>query len=480
MAHIAAPDATWQVSNASDLEVLQAQFGRLTLQFANDRFPSLEKREQRLVKLKQALLEQQGALVLAMTEDFGYRSRFDNVVGDIVPTLNHLNYTLKRVKKWMKPTRRHSGIFLFPSRVSVCYQPVGVVGIMVPWNFPLYLSLAPLITAIAAGNQAMVKLSEDTPKTNAVIKRIVAAIGDVAVCIEGPLAIAAEFSRLPFAHLLFTGSTAVGKLVAQAAAANLTPVTLELGGKSPVIIAADADLDKAVDHILFGKTLNSGQVCVAPDYVMLPQEKVNAFVELYLKRFKACFVSRKGQLENSAIINDRQYQRLQAMLDDAKQQGGTLHNLQCELQLETRQMAPVLVTNTKDDMLLMQNEIFGPILPVIGYRTIEEAIQRVNEQASPLALYLMTRDKDIHDYVLKGTHSGGVAVNDTVFQSVVDDSPFGGFRESGLGAYHGIEGFKAFSHGKTVFTSWHHWPRTWLMLRYRKAIVHLLKRWVIR
>lgn len=480
MAHIAAPDAAWQVPDASDLEVMQAQFGRLSLQFANDRYPSLEKREQRLVKLKQALLEQQSALILAMNADFGYRSRFDNVVGDLVPTLNHLNYTLARVKKWMKPKRRASGKLLFPSRVSVFYQPVGVVGIMVPWNFPLYLSLAPLITAIAAGNQVMLKLSEETPKTNAVIKRIVASIGEVAVCIEGSLALSAEFSRLSFDHLLFTGSTAVGKLVAQAAAANLTQVTLELGGKSPVIIASDADLEKAVDDILFGKTLNSGQVCVAPDYVMLPQGQVDRFVELYLKRFKKCFVSRKGQLDSSSIINERQYQRLQAMLENAKEQGATLHTLQCELHLEARQMAPVVVTGLKDSMLLMQNEIFGPILPVIGYRTIEDAIQRVNDQACPLALYLMTQDKDIHEYVVKGTHSGGVAINDTVFQSVAEDAPFGGFRESGVGAYHGIEGFKAFSHGKTVLNSWHRWPRASVMLRYRKMIVHLLKRWIMR
>ncbi|ELG2042313.1 coniferyl aldehyde dehydrogenase [Vibrio fluvialis] len=464
----------------SEEALLSAQFGRLAIQFANDPSPSLEKRQQRLVALKQALLTEQNALVEALSRDFGYRSRFDSLLCDIVPAVSHLDYTLKSLKRWMKPQRRKAGLILAPSRVCVRYQPLGVVGIIVPWNFPVVLSLAPLVTAVAAGNQVMIKLSEHTPQANQVLRRIVASLGDIAQCVEGEAEIAAAFSALPFQHLLFTGSTAVGRKVAIAAAHNLTPVTLELGGKSPVIIAPDADLLRAVDNIMLGKATNSGQICVAPDYVMLPEAQVALFTELYLRRFAKRFVNKQGKLDCTHIINQAQHQRLQALLDDARQQGAEVSTLTGTLDLAERQIAPQLVSKVTDQMRVMQEEIFGPILPLVGYRTIEEAIERVNAQARPLALYVMSEDQDIIDYVLKRTHSGGVAINDTLLHVAADDAPFGGLGESGMGHYHGLEGFQTFSHAKTVLHSFSKLPRSRWLLNHRKLWLKLLGRFVLR
>jgi len=367
-----------------------------------------------------------------------------------------------------------------PSQVKVHYQPLGVVGIVVPWNFPVMLSLSPLVTAIAAGNQVMVKLSEYTPKTNKVIARIVHSLGDVAVCVKGDITIATAFSSLPFDHLLFTGSTPVGKLVAQSAAKNLTPVTLELGGKSPVIIAPDADLVRSVDNIMLGKAINSGQICIAPDYVIMPQEQIEKFVELYLQRFTKRFVSSKGELDCTSIINQAQYDRLQSYVEDAKKKGAQVYTVKQQLELKSTQMAQSLLTQVTDDMFVMQHEIFGPVLPIIGYRTIEEAIERVNSRSRPLALYLMTDDKDIAEYVMKHTHSGGMCINDTLMHVAADSAPFGGIGDSGMGHYHGIEGFRTFSHAKTVLRSWSKLPRSAWLLSHRKWILRLLSRFIVR
>lgn len=464
----------------SELDLLHAQFSRLRVQFVNDSYPSEEKRRQRLVALRQALIKEQDALVTALNDDFSFRSRFDSLLCDVMPTVSHLDYTLKSLRRWMKPQRRKAGLLLSPSRVRVRYQPLGVVGIVVPWNFPVNLSLTPLVTAVAAGNQAMIKLSENTPHTNQVIRRVVAALGDIAQCVEGAADVAEAFCSLPFQHLLFTGSTAVGHKVALAAAANLTPVTLELGGKSPVIIAPDADLQRAVDNILLGKTTNSGQICVAPDYVMLPQQQVDAFVELYLQRFAKRFIDKQGKLDCTHIINQAHYQRLQQLLDDARQQGALVTTLSTPPELEGYQMAPYLVTQVTDELRVMQEEIFGPILPVMGYRTIEEAIERVGAQPRPLALYVMSDDHNMIDYVLKRTHSGGVAVNETLLHVAADDAPFGGVGESGTGHYHGAEGFKTFSHAKTVLYSYSWLPRSRWLLNHRKAWLRVLQRRFLR
>ncbi len=480
MNQVSAVEAQWEKLQVTELEVLHAQYSRLCLQFANDPSPSFELRQQRLSALRSALLAEKSALVEALSDDFGFRPHFDSTFCDVMPVINQIDYTAKRLKKWMKPSRRHAGLLVVPSKVSVHYQPVGVVGIIVPWNFPAMLSLSPLVTVIAAGNQAMIKFSEYTPKTNRVLERIIGALGDVAVCIEGDLTIASAFSSLPLDHLLFTGSTPVGRIVAQSAAKNLTPVTLELGGKSPTIIAPDADLIRSVDNIMQGKAINSGQICIAPDYVMLPEEHVEKFIELYLARFTKRFINKKGELDCASIINQPQFDRLQSYLNDAEEKGARVYTVKQQLELVATQMTPALVTNVNDEMLLMQHEIFGPILPVIGYRTIEQAIERVNSNPRPLALYLMTDDNDIAEYVLNHTHSGGMCINDTLMHVAADSAPFGGIGDSGMGHYHGIEGFKTFSHAKTVVRSWSKLPRSAFLLTYRKWILRILNRFLIR
>lgn len=417
--------------------------------------PDYAIRKERLIRLKAALLKFQQPLVEALSQDYGHRSVDDSLISDIMPVVNNINYSLKNLKKWLKPSRRHAGILLAPAQVKVHYQPLGVIGIIVPWNFPVMLSIGPLVTAIAAGNHAMLKLSEFTPATNSVIKQLLAEVFDeshVAV-VEGEADVAAQFSALPFDHLLFTGSTTVGRHVMRAAANNLTPVTLELGGKSPVIIAPDIPLEIAVERMIYGKCLNAGQICVAPDYVLCPNAKVSDFIQAYQAKFQAMYGAIAQNKDYGSIINARQFERLMAVLEDAKTKGAKIISASNEaIDSQNRKLATQLITNTTEDMLLMQEEIFGPLLPVIGYDSLDEAISYVNRRARPLALYVMSFDEASHQKILKQTHSGGVCINETVFHVAADDAPFGGIGPSGMGHYHGKEGFLTFSHAKTVLS----------------------------
>lgn len=404
---------------------LQQSLDRLKAAYVAEPYPSLDERKQRLIMLKQALIANKQALVEALSDDFGYRSEFDTAMTDVLPTVSHINYTLKRLKKWCKPSKRESGLLLAPSKVTVQYQPLGVVGIISPWNFPVILSLAPLVTALAAGNRVMMKLSEFTPKTNKVIVNICHELSEYVEVFEGEADVAQAFSQLPFDHLLFTGSTNVGRAVAKAAAENLTPVTLELGGKSPVIITEDADMKKTVDAILFGKCINAGQICVAPDYAFVPQERIEEFITLFLKRFEKLYLKSNKNQKLTHIINQRQYERLTALLEDAKTQGASLHTVEASPQ-EERLLYPHLVTNVSADMRIMQEEIFGPLLPIKPYKSLEEAIDYINQHQRPLALYVMSDDKSTIKHIVRNTHSGGVGINDTVLHVGAEDAPFGG------------------------------------------------------
>ncbi|MCG6241514.1 aldehyde dehydrogenase family protein [Vibrio diabolicus] len=364
--------------------LLQQSLDRLKAAYAAEPYPSLDERKQRLVLLKQALIANKQALVEALSDDFGYRSEFDTAMTDVLPTVSHINYTIKQLKKWCKPSKRESGLLLAPSKVTVQYQPLGVVGIISPWNFPVILSLAPLVTALAAGNRVMMKLSEFTPKTNKVIVNICRELSEYVEVFEGEADVAQSFSQLPFDHLLFTGSTNVGRAVAKAAADNLTPVTLELGGKSPVIIAEDADMKKTVDAILFGKCINAGQICVAPDYAFVPQERVEEFIALFLKCFEKLYLKSNKNQKLTHIINQRQYDRLTALLEDAKAQGASIHTVEASPQQE-RLLYPHLITDVSRDMRIMQEEIFGPFLPIKPYKAVDEAIDYINQHQRPLA-----------------------------------------------------------------------------------------------
>lgn len=436
------------------ISTLEAQFARLVSEANKHPYPEYAERIDDLLRLKRALKNHTDALVCALSQDYGHRSQSDTLMADILPCFQMLHYTRRKLKRWMKPSRRGAGLLLAPAKVEVHYQPLGVVGIIVPWNFPITLSLIPLITALAAGNRVMLKMSEFTPLTAQAVKTLLAdAFSEDKVCVvEGDLPVSEAFSALPFNHLMFTGSTAVGKKVMAAAAQNLTPVTLELGGKSPVIVAPDIDPELAAERLIFGKNLNAGQICVAPDHVFVPEEKLEEMVEALRVAWNKAYPSGIASDDRTAIVTDRQFERLQALYTDAKQRNVNIIALaDPPLLPESRKMALHLVINPPAESTVMQQEIFGPILPIITYKDVHDVVGALRHQPRPLALYLMTFDQDFIHHVTRHTHSGSMAVNDTVMQVAVDDTPFGGIGASGMGHYHGVEGFLTFSHAKSVF-----------------------------
>ncbi|MGS3184967.1 coniferyl aldehyde dehydrogenase [Aeromonas taiwanensis] len=438
---------------SSDKFSLPDQLIRLRQACLSHPMPSLTERRTRLTQLKGALLAHKQALCDALALDYGQRSGYDSLITDILPCVMQINYSLKRLKGWMRPERRHPGLLLAPARVEVHYQPLGVVGIMVPWNFPVMLSLGPLIGAIGAGNRAMIKLSEFTPRTNAVLRTLLGEVfaDDEVMVIEGDAELAAAFSALPFDHLVFTGSTAVGRRVMAAAAPHLTPLTLELGGKSPCLVAPDMPMALAVERMIFGKSLNAGQICVAPDYVLLPRGQEQAFIEAYRSHFTRLYPKGLASPDYGSVVNAQQYARLTAWLDEARQAGAQVHPCTSPARDDSaHRLAPHLLTEVPDHCQVMQQEIFGPLLPIVPYDSLDEAIAYVAARPRPLALYLMSLDEPLQRRLIRETHAGGMAINESLFQAAADDAPFGGIGPSGMGHYHGREGFLTFSKAKTV------------------------------
>ena len=416
--------------------------------------PSLAERLADLGKLKDAVLKHQDALASAVNQDFSCRSVDETRIAEIMTTVEGINYTSKRLRRWMKPSRRHVSMLFMPSSNQVMYQPLGVVGIMVPWNYPIQLALLPLMIALAAGNRAMIKMSEFTPATNHALKTLLAEIFDdkqVAI-IEGEVDVSSAFAEQPWDHLIFTGSTAVGRIVMGAAAKNLTPVTLELGGKSPAIIAPGADMHAAVERICFGKSLNAGQTCIAPDYVLVEEGRQQEFINTYQAIFARMYPKVKDNSDYTAIINERQHERLHSWVSEAAEQGAkvTVVNPANEDFSGTRKMPLHIVEKASDDMKIMQEELFGPVLPVVPYQHLQQAIDYINDRDRPLALYLFSYDSTIQQQVLEQTHAGGVTINDTLMHIAQDDMPFGGIGPSGMGHYHGKEGFLSLSKAKAV------------------------------
>ncbi|WP_029654646.1 coniferyl aldehyde dehydrogenase [Marinobacter daepoensis] len=425
--------------------------------FRNNPMPSLTERKENLKRLKRALLAHQDKLVEAIDRDFSCRSRDESLIAEVMPSIQGINYTLKHLGDWMKPSRRHVSILFQPASNKVCYQPKGVVGVIVPWNYPLYLAVGPLVAALAAGNRTMIKMSEYTPHTAALFKEIIESMfpEDLVSVILGEADVAADFSQRPFDHLLFTGSTSVGKLVMRAAAENLTPVTLELGGKSPAIVSPDVPMEDAAQRIAFGKAFNAGQTCVAPDYILCPTNRVQAFVDEFRAQFAEMYPNLRDNDDYTAIINDRQYERLQSYLEDARAKGAELVEINPaneNMKDGTRKIPLTLVLNTTPDMKVMQDEIFGPILPVISYDDLEGAIHYINDRPRPLALYFFGYDRSHQQQVVDNTLSGGMCINDALMHVAQDDLPFGGIGDSGMGHYHGKEGFLTFSHHRAIFT----------------------------
>ncbi|MBB5016983.1 acyl-CoA reductase-like NAD-dependent aldehyde dehydrogenase [Chitinivorax tropicus] len=441
-------------ASAVQLERLNALFERQQQAFRRERFPTAVMRRANLQKLEQALLDNMEQLVAAVKSDFGHRSAVETRFMEIFPSVAEIREARRHVASWMKPRRAGVSFWFTPATNQVVPQPLGVVGIIVPWNYPIFLALGPLVAALAAGNRVMIKMSESTPHTGEALAALLAAHFDedhVAV-IHGGVDVAQAFSSKPFDHMLFTGSTQVGKHVMRAAADHLTPVTLELGGKSPVLISPDFPINTAAERILWGKTVNAGQTCVAPDYVMLPYRKEQEFVEQAKAAVARFFPTLAANEDYTAIIDARHHQRLMSYLEDAQAKGATIIPLNPanESLAGTGKIAPTLVLNATSDMLVMQQEIFGPILPVLTYRDMQESILYINDHPRPLALYYFDHHPSRVRKVVRETISGGVTVNDVVIHVGQGDLPFGGVGPSGMGHYHGKYGFDTFSKQKGV------------------------------
>jgi len=430
---------------------------RLDLQraaFEREPYPTLAARRDRLDRILDLVRRHRDALADAVSADFGYRSRHETLIADIAVTVNAVRHIRRNVGRWMRPERRRTALALFPARAEVVPQPLGVVGIISPWNYPVVLALGPLAYALAAGNRAMLKPSEHTPRTSALLAELLADRFPedlVSVELGGP-EIGAAFSRLPFDHLVFTGSTRVGREVAEAAARNLVPVTLELGGKSPAIVHADYPLEAAARNVIANKLFNAGQTCISPDYVLVPNDRVDAFVDACRAAVAELF-PKDSDSDYSSIAHDTHAARLTHLLDDARQTGARVIALAPPDAAWTkgpRRMAPVAVLGAPQDALVLTEEIFGPILPVIGVASHDDAVRYVNARPRPLALYLFDRDRARVARTLETTHSGGVAINDCMVQFGEEHLPFGGIGPSGMGATHGREGFDRLSHRKGV------------------------------
>jgi len=418
--------------------------------------PDLQGRRDRLDRLRAALLHRADDVVSAVTEDYGCRSRHEILLSDVWFPASHMKYSGKRLRRWMRPERRKVDAAFFPGRAWLEPQPKGVVGIISPWNYPVSLALVPLVAALAAGNRVLLKPSEITPASAELLRDLLASVfpeEEVAVVTGGP-EVGHGVASLPLDHLLFTGSTGVGREVARLAAGNLVPVTLELGGKSPAILHPSFPLDTAVRRIVAGKLMNSGQTCVAPDYLLVEQDSIPRVVEALGQRFRESVPRPHEDPDYASIVNDRHADRIRALIADAAERGARIVPLCQDASHGTegpRTLLPTLVLDVPEGARILEEEIFGPVLPVLGYRTLDEAIERVRGAPRPLALYYFDHDRDRVRHVLERTWSGGAGVNDVVYHAAMNDLSFGGIGESGMGSYHGIEGFQTFSHRRPVF-----------------------------
>lgn len=419
------------------------------------RTPDYAQRMDDLARLRAAFKARLEEFAAAMSADFGRRSRHESLLSDGMTVFAEIDYVRRRLRRWMRPKRMWADWLFWPARCEIRYQPLGVVGVIAPSNYPVNLALIPLVDALGAGNHVMLKPSEHTPRTAELLRGLLASVFPaerVATVLGGPET-AAAFAALPFDHLLFTGSTAIGRKVMREAAGNLTPVTLELGGKSPAIVAPDYPLDTAAARIAAGKFLNAGQTCVAPDYVLLPEGARDAFVEALRAYVTTRYPGLRDSPDYSSIVGDHQYARLAALVEDARAKGAQAITLPDDGAHDParRVFAPTLLLGVNDDMRVMQEEIFGPILPILTYAAFDEAIAYVNAQPRPLALYHFDHDRARSERVLERTVAGGVCLNDTVLHFAQESLPFGGVGPSGMGHYHGHAGFLAFSKQKPVF-----------------------------
>ena len=425
-----------------------------------DGIPSYEKRIDWMDRTIGLLVDHKQELCDAVAHDFGHRSKEQTAMTDVLAGVSALKFAKKHLKNWMRPEKRRTEfpMGLFGAKAEIQYQPKGVIGCISPWNFPVGLTFAPLAGVFAAGNRTMIKPSEFTEQTSQLMKELFAKYftdEEVFVATGGP-DVGAAFSKLPFDHLLFTGATSIAKHVMRAASDNLVPLTLELGGKSPAILGRSADMQKAASRIMAGKTMNAGQICLAPDYAYVPAEKTREFVGAATAAVDTMFPSgMKDNDDYTSIVNQRHYDRLMGYLDDARSKGGDVIEVNAQNENFSQQphhkMPPHIVLNPTEDMKIMRDEIFGPILPVKSYTDMGEVIDYVNEKDRPLGLYLFTDDANEQSAICQNTTSGGVTVNDVIYHAAQEDLPFGGIGPSGMGSYHAKEGFIEFSHPKSIY-----------------------------
>ena len=453
------------------------------------RKPDLAQRRADLERLRDAFRVAIPAMDAAIRADFGHRSSHENLISEAMVTLAEIDHALANLRRWMRPRRIGVGWKLWPATAELRCEPVGVVGIIAPWNYPVNLALVPLASAIAAGNHVFLKPSEHTPRTSAWLRELLASVfpaDRVAVALGGA-DVGAAFSALPFDHLLFTGSTAVGRKVMAAAAPNLTPVTLELGGKAPALVCADFPLDVAAARIASGKWFNAGQTCIGVDYVLVDAARRDALVDALVAELRRRYGDDFTQVEDyTRVINDSQYRRLQGYVRDARERGHRViepfagaADRHARLIDEEHLFPPVLVVEPGADAEVMRHEIFGPILPVLGYADLDDAIARINALERPLALYPFSHDRARVDHILANTLAGGVTVNDTLLHFGAHNLPFGGIGASGIGAIHGRHGFETFSKQLPVLRQRRFAASDWLKPPYTGAIDRMI-RWLAR
>ncbi|MDG1664330.1 MAG: coniferyl aldehyde dehydrogenase [Hyphomicrobiales bacterium] len=422
---------------------------------------SVETRKEWIDRCITLLIKYQNEIAEAIAEDFGHRSTESSLLADVAGSIGSLKSAKENIKKWVKPEKRKvtpSILGLLGAKLRLEYQPLGTVGVISPWNFPVTLTFGPLGSIFAAGNRAMIKPSEFTPKTSELMKKMFEEAfseEEVAVFTGGP-DLGEAFSSLPFDHLLFTGATSIAKHVMRAASENLVPVTLELGGKSPVIISKKSNFEVSVNRVMAGKTMNAGQICLAPDYVFIPKDKKEEFISQSKKVVTDMYPSLKDNPDYTSVINQRHYDRLQGYVEEAKEKGFEVIEINPSNEDFSQQayhkIPPTLIVDPDDSLSVMKEEIFGPILSVKTYDSIKDTVDYINSKDRPLGLYYFGDDKEEMQNVLENTTSGGVTINDVVFHVGQDNAPFGGVGPSGTGSYHGVEGFKNFSHTKTIYT----------------------------
>jgi coniferyl-aldehyde dehydrogenase len=493
----AAPaDPTGVGADAAEIARMQRLLASQRDAFAAHPFPTVDERRAKLRALRDAIRDHQDAIASAISADFGGRSVFESKFADVIGPILEIDHALSHLRRWMRPQRRRTELVFATNTASVAYQPKGVVGIVTPWNFPVYLALGPLVAALAAGNRALVKMSEYTPRTTEALRAVLAdafSEDEVAV-IGGAVDAARAFTRLPFDHLVFTGSPAVAPHVMRAAAENLVPVTLELGGKSPAIVAPGADLVDAAARIAHGKAFNAGQICVSPDYALVPRAQVDAFADAAIAAFRRLYPATSGNAQYTAIVNDAQHARLLAILDDARAHGATIRvaadtgtpasprrsdERASNAPPPDRRMPLHVVTGVTPEMRVAREELFGPILPVIGYESVDDAIRHVAARPRPLAMYPFGFGGTELQRLLRLTHAGGVTVNDWGWHVFNHDLPFGGIGTSGMGTYHGEEGFRTLSHAKAVLKKHRFFPVALFYPPYGNFVQRLVMRYYL-